>query len=584
MFRHLSYPFFRHLGTAVSLTLSLGAVSTRLAWAQSTQPIQPAPLLELPPQNIPRADPPKPAAPPILPAPPAPQLLSPPEVPQPAVASPAETIFVRRFEIVGSTVFKPSDFDPITQPYINRELTFAELLQVRSLITKLYLDRQYLTSAAILPLQTLTNGIVKIQVIEGAVETINVTGNRRLQQSYIRSRVRLGTQRPLNAEHLLEQLRLLQLDPLISSISAELQAGTQPGTSILQIKVAEAKTRRARLTLDNGRSPSVGTFRRQLELSQVNLSGIGDELSFGYTNTEGSNGIDLSYAVPLNPQNGTLRLSFGLNNSSIIEKPFDFLDISAKSRYFEVSYRQPVLQRPTQEVALGLTFSRQESDTSLGLDNIGPFQLTPGADDQGRTRISALRFFQDYVQRDERQVFAVRSQFSLGLNLFNATQNLSEPDSRFFAWRGQAQWTRLLARDSLFLVRGDLQLSDRALVPLEQIGIGGPQTIRGYRQDALLSSNGFLFSTELRLPLLRLNQGTSVLQFTPFFDVGTGWGGSVNASTGTLASVGIGFLWRQADDLSMQLTWGIPLLSTDFNKHSLQEKGVYLLLRYSPSF
>ena len=57
----------------------------------------------------------------------------------------------------------------------------------------------------------------------------------------------------------------------------------------------------------------------------------------------------------------------------------------------------------------------------------------------------------------------------------------------YFSWRGQAQLVRLLAPDTLFLIRADVQLADRALVPLEQIGVGGQETVRGYRQDLLLS-------------------------------------------------------------------------------------------------
>lgn len=571
------------------LTLTAGFGSSALAQSVGSSVTQAPPRIEIPPQDIPQPRPPQLEAPqePIQ-LPPIEDLLPSPETPQPPQDTPGnvpDTIFVRRFEVVGSTVFSAAEFDRITKPFINRNLSFAELLQVRSLITNLYLERKYVTSAAIIPPQTLEDGVVRIQVIEGSVEAINVVGNRRLNPAYVRSRIGLATQKPLNVDRLLEQLRLLQLDPLIASISADLQAGTRPGTSVLQVTISEAKTFTVTPSLDNNRSPSVGTFRRQLELAQANLLGLGDGLRANYSNTIGSNGFDLSYTIPLNPRKGTLRLAYGSNRSTVIEEPFDVLDITARSRYYELSYRQPIVQRSTTEIALGLTFSRQDSQTEIGLDDIGPFPLSPGADDEGRTRISALRFFQDYVQRSEQQVFAARSQFSFGLGLFNATQNEDAPDSNFFAWRGQAQWTRLLARDTLLLVRGDLQLSDRALVPLEQFGVGGSETVRGYRQDALLTDNGFLFSTELRVPLFRTGGGTGLVQITPFVDVGSGWNrGGNNPDPSTLVGAGFGLLWRQGDDFSARIDWGIPLVSVDSEKRSLQENGIYFSIRYSPSF
>jgi hemolysin activation/secretion protein len=169
-------------------------------------------------------------------------------------------------------------------------------------------------------------------------------------------------------------------------------------------------------------------------------------------------------------------------------------------------------------LALGLTASRRESKTSL-LDI--PFPLSEGADQEGRTRVSALRFFQEWTQRGTQEVIALRSQFNIGLGVLNATVNDKSPDSRFLSWRGQGQWVRLLAPDTLLLVRGDIQLADRSLLPIEQIGLGGFGSIRGYRQDLLLADNGALASAELRLPILRIRQWQGILHLIPFVDVGT---------------------------------------------------------------
>ena len=79
-------------------------------------------------------------------------------------------------------------------------------------------------------------------------------------------------------------------------------------------------------------------------------------------------------------------------------------------------------------------------------------------------------------------------------------QDLS--DSNFFAWRGQAQYINLLTSDVLLLLRSDLQLANKALLPVEQFSIGGIYTVRGYSQDALLSDKRSLLITTLRLKLL----------------------------------------------------------------------------------
>lgn len=511
---------------------------------------------------------------------PAPKILE-PQTPEQNL--PNTKFQVDRIEVVGSTIFKPEDFAPLTSPFVGREVTFAELLQVKDAITKLYTDKGYVTTGALIAPQTVEVGVVKIQVVEGSLQDIKITGNRRLQDEYIRSRIRLGAKKPLNVPRLLDNLQMLRLDPQIKNLSAELQTGVRPGSNLLQVEVKEADTFRVTTTFDNGRSPSVGSLRRGVELHQGNLLGFGDSLSIGYANTDGSNTLNANYALPINAHNGTVSFSYNQGNNEVIEKPFSVLDIQSKTRSYELGYRQPLLQKPTQELAMGLSFSRQVSQTELGIDNIGPFPLSPGADADGKTKISALRFTQEYTQRSNQEVFAARSQFSLGVDWFGANISDNEPDSRFFAWRGQAQWLRQLAPDTLFLARGDFQLAADSLVPLEQFGLGGQLSVRGYRQDALLTDNGLLFTAEFRVPIVRASKIGGVLQLTPFIDVGKGWNvKGKNPSPSTLVSTGLGLLWKQSDNFSVRLDWGIPLISVEGEKRSLQENGLYFSVNYSP--
>jgi hemolysin activation/secretion protein len=491
-------------------------------------------------------------------------------------------ITVDRFEVIGSTVFSATELAKITEPFAKRPLAIAELFQLRSAITRLYTDKGYITSGAYIPPQTLQRGVVTIQVVEGRLEAIAITGTRRLSPNYVRSRLAIATGTPLNRNRLLEALQLLQLDPLIQSLSAELSAGTRPGESVLSVRVTEAKSLTTQLTFDNARAPSVGTDRRQLQVSEGNLTGLGDRLSAVYTNTNGSNAVDLSYVLPLNPRNGTLSFNYGSASSNVIELPFDVLEIESKSRYYEFILRQPIVQTPTREVALGITATRRESEATL-LSGLIPFPAL-GADRNGKTRLTALRFFQEATWRSGVEVIALRSQFTVGLNALSATINPDPPDSRFFAWRGQAQWVRLLAPDTLLLVRSDLQLADRPVLPLEQFGLGGQDSVRGYRQDALLTDSGLFASAEIRLPILRLPRLNSLLQLTPFVDLGTAWNlrSAPDPDPSTLLAVGLGLRLQCSDRVTARLDWGMPLMEISGAKNTWQENGLYFSIVVNP--
>lgn len=477
-------------------------------------------------------------------------------------------------------------------PSINQNgqnLSFEQLLRARSAITQLYIQCGYITSGAILPPQTPADqeNVVIIRAIEGSLDNIEVTGLTRLDPGYIESRLAIAGSEPLDQRELLRGLRLLQLDPLIQTISADLQAGTRPATNILRVAAVEEDPFSVELDLNNNRAPSVGSFQRGITLTHANLLGIGDGLSFSYNNTDGSNSIEGSYNIPVSPYNATVNLRAGYTHSDVIEPPFDVLDITSDSSYYEATFRQPIVQIPTEEFALGLTLSQQESQTEVGLKDIGPFPLSRGADEDGRTRISAVRFTQDWLKRTPRQVLAARSQFSLGIDVLDATINDAPlPDSRFFAWRGQGQWVRLL-NDSgtLLLARADMQLTGDQLLPLEQFGIGGQDTVRGYRQDALLTDNGIYASVELRFPVLKVRDVEGILYLIPFLDAGTGWNvdSSTNPEDTTLIGTGLGLLWDMGDDFTARLDWGIPLISIDDSRErTWQESGVYFSIRYLP--
>ena len=519
----------------------------------------------------------------------APPLLEPPEdlldrtnpaLPSNEIDSPDETLVftVNCYLIEGSTVFSQAALAEVVAPFTG-EVTYAEVLAARSAINQLYLDNGYLTTGAYIPEQTLADNTVVIEVVEGEVTEIEVTGLQRLNPGYVSSRIALATEKPLNVPQLQEALQLLQLDPIIATINADLAQGTQPGENILRLEVTEADSFNGQVDLSNDRAISIGTFRRGISVTEGNLWGLGDRATLSYNNTDGSNVVDVSYRVPLSPRNTTLELRYlnGLNR--IITEPFEELDIKSRSQYWEFNLRQPIVQTLNQELSLGLIFSHQAIETSiLGV----PFPLSDSADINGRTKVSALRFVQEWVYRSPQDAIALRSQFSWGVDWWDATLNETTPDSRFWSWRGQFQYLRLLAPDTIILLRSTAQRSDRALIGLEQLSAGGLGSIRGYPQDFLSSDNALTTTLEARLPIFRNSQ--HLLQIAPFFDWGTfsNNGDNPNPSPQNLASVGLGLAWQGGENLFARLDWGIPLVDANIERdRTWQSQGLYFTVGIS---
>ena len=386
---------------------------------------------------------------------------------------------------------------------------------------------------------------------------------------------------------------LLYLDPLIAGISAQLSDGSQQGKQKLRIAYNPADSFDINLGLNNSRSPSIGSFQKQAVLREANLLGLGDGLTVGYSNTDGSDGFDFSYTIPINSRNGTLGFSYGNTSSNIIEPPFNDLDkdgsgpdIASNFRSYGLDIRQPLIHNivgeTVHEFAMGLKASWRETNSSiLGL----PFPLSPGAEDDGFTRIFSLGFYQEYTLQNSRNLLFLRSQFNWGLDGFDSTVNEqipgveTIPDSRFFSWQGQAQYLRFLDpedTDKRLLLRLNGQIADRTLVPGEQFSIGGLGSVRGYRQSTLVADNGVFGSAELQWPVLRVLRDSGVIQLIPFVDAGAGWNSSAKADPDPnfLAAVGLGVQWQQGNSFTARLDWGVPLVSVDSRERTWQGKRV----------
>lgn len=553
----------------VALGLSVG-----IAHAQGTIGVDPTGRSGEPPPLL--REEPKPPAPPT-------QIL--PPVPPPPTREPSPLflprVFVREIRIVGATVFSAEELARITAPYVGREVTAEDLEALRVALTLHYVNAGYVNSGAILPDQTVVGGVVTFQIVEGALTRVDVEGLQWFREGYLRDRLTLGAGPPLNINALGERLQLLQQDPRIQRILAELRPGLRPGESVLALRVEERTPYKLRFDFDNYQSPAVGSERGSVTLEHLNLLGFGDTLSVRYGRSEGVDPqIDLRYSFPVTALDTTVTFQYRKNDFFVVEEPFGPLEIKSESEVYGLTVRHPVYRTLDQTLALELTGERLTNRTFL-LDE--PFSFSLGPHD-GESTVTAIRFAQEWVQRTQTQVLAARSRFSVGVDALGATVNSSEiPDGKFLSWLGQFQWVRRLPLwDMQVLLRGDLQLTDDPLLALEQISVGGRFTVRGYRENTLVRDNAVLASLELRLPLVRNARWAEFLELAPFVDFGRGW--NVNPPPPepmSLPSVGLGLRWAAAFTFPMpvrpqlEVYWGHPLTKVETSGKNLQDDGIH---------
>ncbi|MEL7419914.1 MAG: ShlB/FhaC/HecB family hemolysin secretion/activation protein [Cyanobacteria bacterium J06555_3] len=399
----------------------------------------------------------------------------------------------------------PQQINKIIQPLSGKTVTLAELKSAIDDITQVYLERGYITSRALLVEESLTTGQIQVQIIEGAVSQVNITGTERLE-TYVLNRLESALQTPLSSAKLEERLRLLRLDPLFDNVEASLSAGDNPevGKSILKVRVTEADRSNARIGINNYSPPSVGAERLGFDYSYRSLIQPGDRFALRYSPRLRALGdtfdLGLEYQIPVNANNGKVTTGINLNRNEVIDPigdDFDDLEIEGESEQFNLGFHQPLIRDPRQELALSLTFDYQDGQTLLFQEGTPYGQ---GADEDGNNTTSVFRLGQEYIRRQVSGAWALRSQFNLGANILGATENDEPtPDSQFLSWLGQVQRVQVLGNNNFLVIQGDLQLTGNSLLPSQQFVIAGGQSVRGYRQNARSGDNGALFSIKDRL-------------------------------------------------------------------------------------
>ncbi len=519
---------------------------------------------------------------------PSPRLeLPPPPVPEKKTRElPLKTVFVRKVIVRGSTVFSARELAEITKPYENRELTSEDLEAVRRALTIHYINSGYINSGAIIPDQVVVDGMLTLQIIEGELTQIEVEGNKWFADAFIRDRLALGAGPPLNIVPLQQRLQLLQLDTRIERIGAELRPGVKPGESVLIVNVEEEIPFSAWVALNNYQSPSVGAERGLATLAHRNLTGYGDILSFTYGRSEGLDPqIDVWYLRPLTARDTTGLFRYRKNDFDVVRRPFEALEVESESDIYELTFRHPFYRSLNQEFALALTGEHLRNKTRL----LGePFSFATGAV-EGESVVTAFRFYQEWTYRTQSRVLAARSRFSLGTELLDATINPSGiPDSQFFSWLYQFQWAEILKPwDVQMFFRMDSQLSDDPLLPLEQIAVGGRYTVRGYRENLLVTDQALIASLEFRIPVVRKKRWADYLQLIPFADYGRAWNKDrPTLSPKSISSIGVGLRWgvtliRSPVEVALQFEffWGYALRDVEVSgEHDLQDEGIHLQL------
>ncbi len=191
---------------------------------------------------------------------------------------PAEKQFqITSYLVEGSTILEQAKIDSVLQPYKGSDRKLSDIESARSELEKAYHAAGYPTVVVMVPEQTIDAGAVKLQVVEGRLVQITVTGNEHYSRFSIRSKLPSLQPGALVYEPtFVKELGTVNGNPDLK-VAPVLKPGTEPGTVDLELKVKDRLPVHGKLEADNKGPITTPQDRLVAEVQHTNLFG-GDEI------------------------------------------------------------------------------------------------------------------------------------------------------------------------------------------------------------------------------------------------------------------------------------------------------------------
>ena len=479
--------------------------------------------------------------------------------------APGEVITFELKKIVtdASAVLTDAELDAIIKPYEGKQVQLNDIYAIVDKINALYNDKGYVTCRAFLPPQTITDGTVKLLLVEGRTGSTIVNNNKYTKTKYITNRMHLAKGEIANIKQLNKDLLLFNATNS-TQLRIMMKAGTEPGTTDYEITAYEPMRDTWTIFEDNAGSDTSGQYRTGLFFNTKSLSGNCDALSLGTVISEGTKAANVMYSRSLGRSGTKMNLMYSTNAVEVVKGDYEDM-IKGHANSYAIGFTQPIVVNETTRTELSLDYNRQNSKTdfmpagtrfNIVDDSVQDFSLGFAITNYGASHV----FYQkhSYVRgySESAPDMSAQNSQNFGFYKFNAMYQKLYKAGQMWSLRADAQWS-----------------GSEGMVSSRQFYMGGMYSVRGYKENYLGGDGGFTFSAEYAVPVI--NKNTSA--FT-FFDYGHVYGnGQSDDQHNVLSSVGLGIRSTINQYCSASLILGIPL-QREFSAEKVSKTRLHFIV------
>jgi hemolysin activation/secretion protein len=484
--------------------------------------------------------------------------------------------------------------------FLGKPLHANDLPQISQTILDWYRAHQLPVVDVAFPEQDINSGTVQAVVTVYRLGQVKVEGNQWFSSDVLRGEMQLQPGSPIDFTILKDDLNRLNRNPF-RQVNAVLERSDVAGDTDIALKTQDRLPLRVYASFDNDGLPVTGRDQYSVGFNWGDVFGLDQQFSYRFitspdlwqTRDRGVGHSDdprfmahsINYLAPL-PWGDTLNI-FGSYVQQVPNLGPNF-DQVGHSLQMSLRYEKslPMFGTLSQQIQVGFDFKRSDNNLAFGgtqifasTTNVEQFLLIYDGtreDAYGQTALENTFVYSPGGLSDGNSTAVFAASGVTGANANYVYDNLQITRLTYLPWQMSS------------VIRLDGQIASAELLPSEQLGAGGYDSVRGYDPRAANGSQGLLASVELRSPSYHPLQtlGAKIEdtgQVLVFYDAG--FVSDVHDQTGqaksaSLQSIGFGARYGIGRYLDLRFDYGWQLTASPGATHTGNLADVSITLAY----
>jgi hemolysin activation/secretion protein len=388
----------------------------------------------------------------------------------------------------------------IDSQYIGASFDSEKAAALKKTISQFYEERDFLVESVTIPPQDVTEGEIVVNVSLSKVGTVTFVGNRHFSDRLLAKYFRSQEGDEIRLDRITSDLSWMNRNPYRRT-GAVLNVGNTPGTTDIELITQDRTPFSVYYGWDDRGNDSIGLYRQFAGFSWGKFLGTDQTLAFQFTNSSWNSHLYayfVDYEAPL-PWRHLLSIYGGY--SEVRSKKFaEFFHNRGKTASGSLRYTIPVTwtENAIHEFSIG-------SDYKFTNNNLLFSEVPLFSRDTALFQFS-LSWSVDVKSTNGQTYFWIELFGSPFTNTFphqtKGEYDTLRPYAKVRYLYGQAEFEKnwILPRNFCLRFRALGQAATTNLLPSEQLGLGGADTVRGYRERIFNADSGAIANLELAFP------------------------------------------------------------------------------------